>query len=749
MNTPENTTATSGDQGRATQVKELKFKARTLFETFAEPVTSTAYKCLPCFNIGIKRIRRLGRAGDYANYASHFKVCKGLEGVDWQSQVKNKNKFKVQDKQRDLEDNEVDVPSIFLKLLICDKVPFTAASSPAMQEIIRGAYLCGQQGLEFEPPSASSLKRWLRNLYLNTCAIIKKELKGKRFVIILDGWTRGENHYIVWIAKTASGQFFLGFRPVPNATKSSGMEQYRALKELLAEFDLDERQVLAVVGDHADENRILAANIGSGGRPFIGCLAHRLNLATKKCNKVLLSDSIVEKVKELMRWGRRTQNWAKLRSAILQLNPELKNAKGYKCVLENQTRWNSRKDMLARHLKLVPAFDKLDQEDLILDGNKKPLEVLTKKEIKKVKEAVEFLDKFITFYFKAIQTKDLSFIKGSTMISQMLEEIESNLRVGTANTLQEKALDALRYYLDPGKCTTTSNTFLRRIQPTVEQVIVKISANRSMTEQERLIATKYFRNDTLHIGSESNASINRRVSSRVNEILAKAETSVANQTKKSDFLELNWVPCTSVEAERSFSSAKYFLQDHRLSLASDTSEMLMTLHGNLSLWETRMKELTMSAKDRRLASIVERREDVEDDLIESDASIGGSSSAWTSPETVDNDSEQGSDIDEILVPSTSSLPSLQDNSSDETASIVDYTRSFQSFGHSGTPSNAGPNKKSTENAPKSSGAKSNLKKPKTRSQETDTPQLGIRRSKRQRDKSTIKAIKLTRTKKKK
>ena len=62
----------------------------------------------------------------------------------------------------------------------------------------------------------------------------------------------------------------------------------------------------AVVGDHADSNRLFAAKIDeeNGGRPFIGCYAHRLNLAAKNVWDVLVTEKLVKKVQKLARWGK-------------------------------------------------------------------------------------------------------------------------------------------------------------------------------------------------------------------------------------------------------------------------------------------------------------------------------------------------------------------------------------------------------------------------------------------------------------
>ena len=57
-----------------------------------------------------------------------------------------------------------------------------------------------------------------------------------------------------------------------------------------------------------------------------------------------------------------------------------------------------------------------------------------------------------------------------------------------------------------------------------------------------------------------------------------------SSNKVSAYIDLNYVPCTSVDAESLFSMAKYITTDHRACLLPVTLEMLVFLKHNHRFW---------------------------------------------------------------------------------------------------------------------------------------------------------------------
>ena len=113
----------------------------------------------------------------------------------------------------------------------------------------------------------------------------------------------------------------------------------------------------------------------------------------------------------------------------------------------------------------------------------------------------------------------------------------------------------------------------------VEDAIIKLSTNGTLSSTERIVAKKYFKNEelpsdaeTVSLGSQSKAAPRKRkkVDLREAAIMAKVNNKLEVNLKKAEFVDVAYCPCTSLDAERSFSVAKY-LSDHRIGV--------LTAHG--------------------------------------------------------------------------------------------------------------------------------------------------------------------------
>jgi hypothetical protein len=108
----------------------------------------------------------------------------------------------------------------------------------------------------------------------------------KKFGIIFDGWTEGNDHYIAIFACYPSGTYLIAFQPIPDYDSETVGADYRLnadahyefIISTLAFYDRGPEALLFLVGDNCNTNTALARLCGV---PLVGCASHRLNLAVK------------------------------------------------------------------------------------------------------------------------------------------------------------------------------------------------------------------------------------------------------------------------------------------------------------------------------------------------------------------------------------------------------------------------------------------------------------------------------------
>lgn len=68
-------------------------------------------------------------------------------------------------------------------------------------------------------------------------------------------------------------------------------------------------------------------------------------------------------------------------------------------------------------------------------------------------------------------------------------------------------------------------------------------------------------------------------------VLNKAKKQRIDTDKKSKYIKVGWIPCTTCEVERLFSMCKHIFSPFRKALLPETIEILLYLHANRELWD--------------------------------------------------------------------------------------------------------------------------------------------------------------------
>ena len=203
---------------RLALLKESTVSLHQIFENYCQFTDKSfkLYRYNLCFKNGVNKHLKLGRPKDYCNYQVHLQYCRYIDGVDFIGDTLAGNKFVVDRGQLTLKETGIDTNdrSCFLKLLIQDKVPFTSCTSESMKGIVDAAWLAGKHGKTFNAPTPTTLKRYLKFVYLN----LGKQFKKTQRQILFDSrWLveRKQSFYCMdWVFNSRS------FRSIQNRAKA-------------------------------------------------------------------------------------------------------------------------------------------------------------------------------------------------------------------------------------------------------------------------------------------------------------------------------------------------------------------------------------------------------------------------------------------------------------------------------------------------------------------------------------------------
>ena len=323
-----------GDALTAAQARKLFTKSET---------KADYYNCIFC-----PTSRKQGKGHGATNLKDHINFCK-KKPVDFLARLESgeydvnvaEDDDNVKGSQAVLPYAGVDPLPFFMSLVIKDGLPFRCVES----ETLRGLFK------KSSVPTRKTLVKRLSTLAARAKDAICRELnKSEAFALVLDDWTWNLKHYCcVIVTFLKDGEYaerLVAFRTLPDPIFADAKEHCLFLLKIINEYDLDCDQLKCIIGDHSSVNKSLAKTYLEV--PLLGCYSHRLNLAVQEyIEKRKDVDVILKKVQTLMRWIKNSYK----AYACLGLN--VGNAKGYRPILSNQTRWTSKFRMTERYLKYV------------------------------------------------------------------------------------------------------------------------------------------------------------------------------------------------------------------------------------------------------------------------------------------------------------------------------------------------------------------------------------------------------------
>ena len=529
-------------------------------------------------------------SGGYTNCQRHFDRCPGPVPLNW-SKILQENDAKYTQlemkrfmKTKTVVSNTKHEPrAAWLRLMLTDKLPFLIVESDSFDEIAEmfiGNCTC-QSKKDFRIPTRKTVVKWSKGLFVLIVSRIIREIKGRKLVLMFDGWSSGTRHFIAMLAcfknkKGAYTERLLGFRTMLDERKQDANEHKALFDCVMKMYKIELDQVLCFVGDHAKCNVKLCKKLYE--KPFIGCFAHRVSLLVDKYIEAVIPDEIFTKIRSGMVWARRSNNWALLKLLIRQ---QESSVVGFAPILNNDTRWNSVQEMFERYEKLFPFLRKAQEED------GKDIDILDKKERDFVKLVLEVMQNQILPISKELQVAGCSVLRGRTALEVLYFRVNEMRRPNAK--LYDAAIpeEITERYLNDGPEFHDFHCEMSEI------CIEKIAKGDKLNKSETIFAKKHFMPEVV--------TLSPNVSDQDNpDLKFKAEQQFkmrSNLEKTHKYTPVDWIPCSSAAVERIFSRSKLFLTDRRIGLLKEsTIQMLMVLNVNREIWDDRLAELVARGK---------------------------------------------------------------------------------------------------------------------------------------------------------
>ena len=562
------------------------------------------YRCLLC---GVERRQQDGHGA--SNLRRHLQT-KCSEKDTWEHRLRSGEFLVKPKKDGTLNGFVVDPNAIFLRLVIEDQLPFNIAQSAALRRLSAGLVV----------PHRAKLSKLVFDLYLKCKTKLKTELNEvDRYCLMFDGWSKHSKHYVCVLICFEKSQKYkyverlLAFRPLPKEVSMNAEDHVDLLKKVTEEYELDITKCVALIGDHVSVNKSVSKKLKI---PLIGCFSHRLNLAVKR----YLKDN-----KRFRRCSRKVHHWMKFlrtNKGAAHLMVETKGEAGYRGILENKTRWTSTFEMLERYMKqeekgLVSKLTKVRRS--LVRSYEIPKGELTNDEIEFLGQEVKKIREVLHTATTMLQKRGLTVASGHMIIDEVCSQFP----------FFEKFFEDFDVP-----------------SPSFESALVKLYDNEAdtFTKMEEKVSRSLLLNEEV-----AEDSFETPTSSQVPDDLTFEERLKLRKKKQvkvsgKRYINVSFIPCTSVSVERVFSKSKHFYSDLRSSLGKNVLEALVFLNFNRVLYETKSGKGRSSNDtdiDLELSRLIGLPESSKAELLVNEAA--------ESDKDPDSDSESESDSEESIV----------------------------------------------------------------------------------------------------
>lgn len=405
------------------------------------------------------------------------------------------------------------------------------------------------------PICTSTLLKYLRLVTKAVEDVVKLKLPDK-FGLIIDGWTENSVHFCVLFACVPGtcDRIMLSFSPLLNPTSQSAVAHSDWIVSILHLYDKDLSHLLFLCSDNTNSMPALSILLGC---PFIGCHSHRLALYVRKylnCDKAD-SEHIINKLKVLMQ-QLRSANKASALLMEIQLKP----------ITSNATRWSSIYNMIRRYNQIKDFIDTNDRDltPYLLSPADNLRLIDYENELKSVDD--------ITI---ALQGADSNLedariqLDGAMQLNLMKDQIARTDSNGNRIITTYGQWDIK--YLKTG-CSIARN-------PDFESGIVKI-----LRKEEAALTIPEL--DAIESLKNNNNHAEARVTFEDTGNYAQNLRNVAKRSKlsKATYIDLRFIPSTSVVAERAFSTSGLVYNELRQALTPYHLECVLFLKHNHLFW---------------------------------------------------------------------------------------------------------------------------------------------------------------------
>jgi hypothetical protein len=511
--------------------KGKEYSEKDIFEAFFKP-TASANKYVCICGAELLQDTRKG----YSNAAVHVKRANHENWVDVVQASKSKDAAGIE-KFLAYVDSKALNAFRWIEWIVMNNLPLSTVED----ELTR-------KNTNLAPLTVKTFKVYLHKVVKGVETVIGRTLPDQ-FGLVVDGWSEDTTHYFAVFAvfgaiidgKEVAKRYLLAMSPLADETQFTAENHVEFIEQQLDLFGKTRLNVLFLCADNTNLCPRIAELLGVR---FVGCGAHRLNLA---CEAVLREQMpLLEKVNLVMKELSSLKQAGKLRQNTL-LKPKL--------IRSSNTRWGAKQDMVIRYFKLAPHINW---------GDREILKLMLSPEESHTLEGLQPLMKKMASLTKAVQRDDLT--------------------MADVRHLFDKAMEDM-----PGLALKLSRDAAIVKDKDFEQAVVKVQTGQelSLTREEELSLRRF------------------ELPNEAEEAEAKGDdegdyaTGILNRKRRrvTRYIPMKFITPTTCEVERLFSIAIRVFTDTRRSLLPLNLEAVLFLKANRSLWDAKLVQDSMRAPE--------------------------------------------------------------------------------------------------------------------------------------------------------